>query len=467
MNAPRYDRLSHRMLQALSRNAWLSVSALTEAAARDARFIKVRVRAALTLLLDCGAVVAVKKGGEKGFSLTEAGRALLAEWDRTAPPPDELARRLSKPEIPWVAHKLRRPPADLEEGEAETSADEAPAFSLGTAHPPAAPLPDDLLSDPRIVPVWYGTNRRPENAADEHDGYGGATDDRMHYGYCTVNVPKRYVKGGSGRGWLGRLIHREQTELELGSIMPLAEADFWSRLASTLGAIKEAPAMLLFVHGFRTTFRAAAESAGQLSYELDLPVALFSWPSRGKLAGYLADEEAARESVAALKDFVRTLAATAAAQGRRLHVIAHSMGNRALLQALHEVALQGAAGGPQIGQVIFAAPDVPQREFLRQLARVAAAPGLTAGHTLYAAKDDLALFASQELHDNPRAGICPPVTTAPNLETVDVSHYNLSVLGHGYCFNIGPVLEDISVVLHGGKFRLRSRATGGGHWVLG
>jgi esterase/lipase superfamily enzyme len=117
--------------------------------------------------------------------------------------------------------------------------------------------------------------------------------------------------------------------------------------------------------------------------------------------------------------------------------------------------------------VIFAAPDVPQREFLRQLAQVVAAPGLTTGHTLYAAKDDLALFASRELHDNPRAGICPPVTVAPNLETVDVSQYNLSTLGHGYCFNVGPVLEDISVVLHGGKFRLRSRAAGGGHWILG
>lgn len=457
MKAPRYDRLSHRMLRALSENEWLNLPALTQAVTRDPLIIKARVRAALTLLLDCGAVVVVKKAGKKGFSLTEAGRALLAEWDRSAPLSDELSRGLSKPRIHWVAHKLRRPPADLAE---------ADAVPLAAALP-AAPLPQDLLSDPRIVPVWYGTNRRPENADDEHDGYGGATDERMHYGYCTVNVPKRYVKGGSGRGWLGRLIHREQTELELGSVTPLAEEEFWTRLASTLDALKDAPAMLLFVHGFRTTFRGAAESAGQLSYELDLPVALFSWASRGKIAGYLADEEAARESVPALKEFVRTLAATAATQGRKLHVIAHSMGNRALLQALHEVALQGAAPGLQLGQVIFAAPDVPQREFLRQLAQIVAAPGLTTGHTLYAAKDDLALFASRELHDNPRAGICPPVTTAPQLETVDVSQYNLSTLGHGYCFNVGPVLEDISVVLHGGKFRLRSRGTGGSYWVLG
>ncbi len=454
MSAPRYDRLSHRLLHELSLTASLDLPALAQAAARESGFNRLLVTSALLALRDCGAVsVVVAEAGESRFSLTEAGRALLVEWDRSPPPP-----------ITPVFHRLRRvpdaepPPEDEDVGDVVV----APA-----AAPPAAPLPEDLLNDPRIVPVWYGTNRRPENPADEHDGYGGATDDRMHYGYCTVNVPKRYVKGGSGRGWLGRLIHREQTELELGSIAPLAEADFWTRLASTLGALKDAPAMLLFVHGYRTTFRGAAESAGQLSYELDLPVALFSWASRGKIAGYLADEEAARESVPALKEFVRTLAATAATQGRKLHVIAHSMGNRALLQALHEVALQGAAPGLQLGQVIFAAPDVPQREFLRQLAQIVAAPGLTTGQTLYAAKDDLALFASRELHDNPRAGICPPVTTAPQLETVDVSQYNLSTLGHGYCFNVGPVLEDISVVLHGGKFRLRTRVTGGSYWVLG
>lgn len=459
MNTPRYDRLSHSLLRALNETAWLNLSALTKAVARDSRVTGTMVRAALAALVECGAVAAVTKARRKGYSLTEQGRALLDEWDRRPPLVCGDLRLSWKPKIPWVAHRLKRLPVEGEE-----AADDSVAVSPPAA---AAPLAEDLLNDPRCVPVWYGTNRRPENADDEHDGYGGATDERMHYGYCTVNVPKRYVKGGSGRGWLGRLIHREQTELELGSVTPLAEEEFWTRLASTLDALKDAPAMLLFVHGFRTTFRGAAESAGQLSYELDLPVALFSWASRGKIAGYLADEEAARESVPALKEFVRTLAATAATQGRKLHVIAHSMGNRALLQALHEVALQGAAPGLQLGQVIFAAPDVPQREFLRQLAQIVAAPGLTTGHTLYAAKDDLALFASRELHDNPRAGICPPVTTAPQLETVDVSQYNLSTLGHGYCFNVGPVLEDISVVLHGGKFRLRSRGTGGSYWVLG
>jgi esterase/lipase superfamily enzyme len=327
-------------------------------------------------------------------------------------------------------------------------------------------LSDHLLESKKNIPVWYGTNRRPRDILREQDGFLNEADLAMHYGYCMVNVPKRYVKGGSGRGWLMRLLNREPTELEFGNVNPLPQEKFWSKLAGTLRKQTDANAMLLFVHGYNVSFEDAANSAGQLSYELDLPVSFFSWSSHRTLKDYAGDKDQSVESVQHLKEFLGQLWQSAASTGKRLHVIAHSMGNRALLQALHEIALAARPDGPQLAQVIFAAPDVSRTLFLQQLAAVVKHPGLTAGHTLYASSDK-ALLASGWLHDNTRAGFLPPVTTAQNLATVDVSRYDLSLLGHSYVFNLGPVLEDMFAVLHDGKPRLRSLVPGGLHWVLG
>ncbi len=346
------------------------------------------------------------------------------------------------------------------------SVGQAPGSEIRTVQACKA-LPAHLLDDPSAVPVWFGTNRKPVDPTSDRYGFGAKPDSIMHYGYCMVNIPQSYVKGGSGRGWLGRLIAGESTRLELGCVVGLSEADFWGTLGATLRVEVERGDMLLFIHGYNNTFQDAIEAVGQLSYELDVRSTLFSWASCGKPGKYLVDEERAREAAPLLKTFLRRLALETKSAGKRLHVVAHSMGNRALLQVLHEIALDSTNRDTSIAQVIFAAPDVSQREFIDRLDPIVKVVGLSGGNTLYMAKNDKALWASMTLHENPRAGATPPVTVAPHLESVDVSNYNLSLLGHGYCTNLAAVIDDIASVLEGRKSRRRKKGPGGKHWVLG
>ena len=112
---------------------------------------------------------------------------------------------------------------------------------------------------------------------------------------------------------------------------------------------------------------------------------------------------------------------------RRVHIIAHRMGNWALLEALRELhARTGLALKGRLGNVVLAAPDVDVDDF-RQQAR--AILGLPEGMTLLASSDDRALKVSARLAGNiPRAGelidgkpIQVPVIIAIDLSQIEAN----------------------------------------------
>jgi len=70
------------------------------------------------------------------------------------------------------------------------------------------------------------------------------------------------------------------------------------KLRSALGS-SETKSVLLFVHGFNTTFTDVALRTAQLAHDLSfrgLPL-FFSWPSAGSTRSYFQDEEMAQLSV--------------------------------------------------------------------------------------------------------------------------------------------------------------------------
>jgi hypothetical protein len=60
---------------------------------------------------------------------------------------------------------------------------------------------------------------------------------------------------------------------------------------------------------------------------------------------------------------------------------------------------------------------------------------------------DLALKTSSFIHDYPRAGFFPPVTIAPQIDTIKVDNFDLNILGHDYYASAEPLLYDISQLL--------------------
>jgi esterase/lipase superfamily enzyme len=107
----------------------------------------------------------------------------------------------------------------------------------------------------------------------------------------------------------------------------------------------------------------------------------------------------------------------------KLHLIAHSMGNVVVLNALEKIAQRSASQTRlPLGEVILAHPDVAVDDF-KQVARWTGQ--LRVGMTLYTSRDDRALWLSRGLHGGGRAGGVPVI--AAGVDTIDITGLGASL----------------------------------------
>ncbi len=129
--------------------------------------------------------------------------------------------------------------------------------------------------------------------------------------------------------------------------------------------------VLLYVHGYRETFGAAARSAVKLSTNIKFrgETAIFTWPSRGATFDYGYDRESAMWSRGAFVDLLKAMAKSPS--GGRLHIVAHSMGTLLTLETLREFRLaEGDMAMSHIGSIVLAAPDVDFDIFTQAVERL-------------------------------------------------------------------------------------------------
>jgi len=250
----------------------------------------------------------------------------------------------------------------------------------------------------------------------------------------------------------------------------LGDSEYWQEVHEGLRKkIDDERDAVVFLHGFNVKFREAALRAAQLGVDLGISglMAFFSWPSVGSKRHYAADAAAIESSELVIEEFLVSVARRSGA--RRVHVIAHSMGNRALLRAVNRIAQNaGAAAGKPFTQIVVAAADVDRGTFVGLSAAFGAVAERT---TLYVSPSDRALGLSSFLHQYPRAGFTPPVVVVPGVDTVDVQHLDLSVFGHGYLAEAKELLFDLHTLFRHGtspsrRFGMRPRTTadGSAYW---
>ncbi len=186
--------------------------------------------------------------------------------------------------------------------------------------------------------VWYGTNRMPLDPLDVAKGFGSERSREVHHGKCEVIVPKSHHFGSVGSSWWKRLRSASDDRLRLVANQGMSEADFWADIRREIEATDESQRhSLVFLHGYNVSFEEAAIRAAQIGFDLKINgvVAFFSWPSQGSLLGYAADEATIEASEPAIADFLCDFAS--AAGDDRVHLLAHSMGNRGLLRSLQRI----------------------------------------------------------------------------------------------------------------------------------
>jgi esterase/lipase superfamily enzyme len=314
--------------------------------------------------------------------------------------------------------------------------------------------------------VWYGTNRRPLLDRGRVVEYSRERDDNIHYGRCKVFIPESHKIGSLGSPWWMRWINRIDDRLKLRKISSLGAEEYWEDLRKALSGDRRDA--LIYIHGYCVSFEEAALRAAQIGSDLNLQgaMAFYSWPSKGDLTGYLADSATIDASEGFIREFLLDFYHKSGAD--RVHIIAHSMGNRGLLRAMERiVGMSESRGKVKFGQIFLAAPDVDAQVF-RTLARVYAQ--LSERTTLYASERDKALAMSEFLHDYDRAGFIPPVTVVDGIDTIAVSEIDLTLLGHGYYAEVRDVLHDMhNLLTHNAPPRNRMGlrlSAQGGFWVI-
>ncbi|MDN8618896.1 alpha/beta hydrolase [Variovorax ginsengisoli] len=320
--------------------------------------------------------------------------------------------------------------------------------------------------------VWYGTNRQPVDANDGAKGYGKARGQRLEVGRCAVVVPKARAFGSTGSNAVVRWLTGSDDRIRVIETTPLARERQWQEMRDALqGSRLEAGRrdVLLYIHGYKTSFEQAAIRAAQLHVDLGVPgvTAFYSWPSRGTFLGYFADEAAIDASEAHLAQFIQSLCEQL--DSDRVHVLAHSMGNRGLVRALAQLAA-ARTESLCIGQIFLAAPDVDV-ELFTKLASVYSE--VSERTSLYISRRDRAVWMSLFLHRFPRVGYAPPVTIVEGIDTIEVSAIDFSQLGHGAYAEAEPLLYDMGGLLRNDmkpahRLRLRSieNEEGCKYWAL-
>jgi esterase/lipase superfamily enzyme len=284
--------------------------------------------------------------------------------------------------------------------------------------------------------ILFATNRTVENPKLLSSVRFGKDAADVSYGAALVNIPIETHRKGQLEvpGWWNARDPRKHFLVESLSEFTLAE--FQKAAAGDC---------LLFIHGFNTNFDFAVLRTAQLVHDLQFPGQgiAFSWPSAGSTSSYFLDEKKAERSIVALVEvFEKLLAVEPEKSPRKIHVIAHSMGNRVFMNAIRQYELKHPKSRPFIGHVALAAPDVDGASFAALLPSVQR----LAGHvTLYYCSSDRALVASRTVHLNKPVGLGP--WFAEGVETVNADNANTEMLGHGYYASSHPLLIDLRLLL--------------------
>lgn len=301
----------------------------------------------------------------------------------------------------------------------------------------------------REIDVFYATDRARTGSSEPANFYGHGRGE-LEYGQVTVSVPDTHVPGEIEAPSIWRLEFgpTPTKHIMVRKVSPQAKARFFAVLQDEMQTrtTKEA---FVFVHGFNTRFDAAAKRAAQLAHDMNysgVPV-LYSWPSAGKTVSYVADTAVVRLSGRRLSHFLEDLHGLSGAD--TIHIVAHSMGNRALTDALELLALRSQAAQldtPMFGQIFFAAPDVDAGLFAEMMPTIRP---LAKRLTLYASNEDWALSASRKLHgDAPRAGQAGgSMLVSAEFDTIDMSDLGDDMLAHTYFASDNSALADIVALL--------------------
>jgi esterase/lipase superfamily enzyme len=297
-----------------------------------------------------------------------------------------------------------------------------------------------------VMKIYYGTDR--DGTDDDSIGREYGTEmqagNKVEYGACYVTVPKDHVEGSLDEKKSYEIYENPNKHMILVRVEVKPPEAYHNELAKSLAAASKKSAFV-YIHGYWNTFEYAAKRTAQMHYDLKfqgVPM-FFSWPSKGSFLPYHDDETSVFNAAAHVKAY---LADVAQQDVENIFVIAHSMGNRAMLDAVTSLQKDDPKFSAKLREVVLLAPDVDAAEFKTKFA-----PSFTGipDTTLYASSNDWALWASSYFNKAKRLGQGgDELTVLKGISTIDVSAVKMDVFGHA-AVEASSVIGDITELLKG------------------
>lgn len=254
---------------------------------------------------------------------------------------------------------------------------------------------------------------------------GRERSETQGYGRYVVAIPPGHQPGRIDRP-RGRQPSDPQRHFTLADHRPLDAAGFRQALSRALADQPHGQReVVIFVHGFNTTFIEGVYRVAQLGSDLRLPgvLAHYSWPSMGAPLAYAHDRDSA---LFARDGLQRMIEAAGAAGAHRVVLIAHSMGAHLVMETLRQMALDRSLARAPLGGVILISPDLDVDVFRSQARRIGRLPQ---PFLIVASQTDRVLRLSARLTGQPdRLG---NLRDPARLAGLDVTLMDVSAFGSG------------------------------------
>jgi esterase/lipase superfamily enzyme len=292
--------------------------------------------------------------------------------------------------------------------------------------------------------VYFATDREP--LGDQHFNGYALESGELQFGEALVSIPKLHELGELERplSMLSLTLPEDSSEhIVIAKRYEFDESDFYNAINKAIDSADDHSAFV-FVHGYNVSFDDAILRTGQLAWDLHFkgPAIAYSWPSQARLSQYATDHDMADWTAPHLAAFLHSLRGKTGV--RTVHLVAHSMGTRAISMALARLADEKTAT-PKFQEVILAAPDINRLVF-GQLA--AGLRDESERVTIYSSQKDWALRFSAFVR-NRQKRVGGAASALPNFpfDIIDATKARASLLGHSYFAQDHELLEDISLLL--------------------
>jgi len=308
--------------------------------------------------------------------------------------------------------------------------------------------------DCRVINIFYATDRNIEDAAAASPVFGKNLAGETTYGRLNVKINPSVTIGTM----LPKKLKRHGI-VGVQEVDKLSDETFMNQLAEAVAASPH-KSLIVLVFGYKDGFEATAIKAAYFTYILDVntPILLFDWPGDQSVSigGYIKARGYANSSGPCMGKLLTDVITKI--KPEKIWINASSLGCQVVCDAFEYMYKNPdlADPGTEIDHVVFAAPDVGQREFDEQFKDELTA--LSRKLTTYVSSNDNALLMSALITGEHKLGRQKPgkedqldetkdmlylKSLSPDKITlIDVTPINRASYGHGYYLESPEFYDD-------------------------